>query len=216
MIEQEDVSASLPGDAELRELMETTGELARAAGEITLRYFRRAFAAERKADGSWVTAADREAEKFLRAEIERRFPDDAILGEEEGERAGRSGRRWFIDPIDGTYSFVHGVPFYGVLLALEIGDVPAVGVVHIPALGESVKAARGQGCYWNGELTRVSETKSLSEGLLLATDFGTCARYGFGAAAAELQESFGARRTWATATDTCSWRLGGPSACSTR
>src|SRR5205085_2675728 len=88
------LTSSTRGGTELRELMETTAELARAAGEITLRYFRRAFAAERKADGSWVTAADREAEKFLRAEIERRFPDDAILGEEEGEHIGRSGRRW--------------------------------------------------------------------------------------------------------------------------
>jgi histidinol-phosphatase len=196
MSDSSKTATTLPAAAELRELMETAAELAHTAGEITLRYFRRACAAERKADGSWVTLADREAEKFLRAEIERRFPDDAILGEEEGERTGRTGRRWIIDPVDGTYSFVHGVPFYGVLLALEIGDVPAVGVVNVPALGELVKAARGQGCYWNGELTKVSAINATADGLLLATDFGTCARYGFGAAAAELQQSFGARRTW--------------------
>ena len=184
------------GDAELRELMEFAARLAREAGEITLRYFRRAFTPERKADGSFVTAADREAEKFLRAEIARRFPDDAILGEEEGERAGTSDRRWIIDPIDGTYSFVHGVPFYGVLLGLEIADEPAVGVVNIPALGELVKAARGQGCYLNDERAHVSATATPDEALLLATDFGTCARYGFGEAAAELQRRFGARRTW--------------------
>ncbi len=185
-----------PTGAELGELMETAAELARGAGEITLRYFRRAYTPERKADGSFVTAADREAEKFLRAEIARRFPDDAILGEEEGERAGTSGRRWIIDPIDGTYSFVHGVPFYGVLLGLEIADEPLVGVVDIPALGEAVKAARGLGCYWNGEPAKVSATDSMSDALLLATDFGSCARYGFGAAADELQQRFGARRTW--------------------
>lgn len=187
---------ALPDEAELHALMEMAAELARGAGEISLRYFRRALTPERKADGSFVTAADREAEKFLRAEIGRRFPDDAILGEEEGEQAGTSGRRWIIDPIDGTYSFVHGVPFYGVLVGLEIDDEPAVGVVNIPALGELIKAARGQGCYWNGELTHVSATKAIDEALLLATDFGVCARYGFGAAAAELQARFGARRTW--------------------
>lgn len=181
---------------ELRELMEFAAHLAREAGEITLQYFRRPFTPERKADGSFVTVADRAAEKFLRAEIAKRFPDDAILGEEEGERAGTSGRRWIIDPIDGTYSFVHGVPFYGVLLGLEIADEPAVGVVNIPALGELIKAARGQGCYLNDERTRVSATAGLDESLLLATDFGTCARYGFGAAAEELQRRFGARRTW--------------------
>jgi histidinol phosphatase-like enzyme (inositol monophosphatase family) len=190
------IEEALPGGAELRELMEFAAEAARGAGEITLRYFRRALEAERKADGSFVTAADREAERFLRAEIERTYPADAILGEEEGERAGTSGRRWILDPVDGTYSFVHGVPFYGVLVGLEIGDEPVVGVVNIPALGELVKAARGQGCYWNGELARVSTTDTLGDALLLSTDFGICARYGLGAAADELQRRFGARRTW--------------------
>ncbi|MFL6210301.1 MAG: inositol monophosphatase family protein [Pyrinomonadaceae bacterium] len=190
-------AAQSPTDgAELRELMEFAAHLARGAGEITLRYFRQPFTPERKADGSFVTVADRAAEKFLRAEIERRFPDDAILGEEEGERVGTSGRRWIIDPIDGTYSFVHGVPFYGVLLGLEIADEPLVGVVNIPALGELIKAARGQGCYLNDERAHVSATTVLAESLLLATDFGTCARYSFGAAAEELQRRFGARRTW--------------------
>src|SRR5438105_12952523 len=165
--------------AELRELMACAAELARGAGEITLRYFRRSLDAERKADGSFVTAADREAEKFLRAEIARRFPDDAIIGEEEGEQAGTSDRRWIIDPIDGTYSFVHGVPFYGVLTVFEIADEPSVGVVYIPALGELIKAARGQGCYWHGELSRVSATDAMTDELLLATDFCSCARHAF-------------------------------------
>ncbi|HEX8179862.1 MAG TPA: inositol monophosphatase family protein [Pyrinomonadaceae bacterium] len=196
MTDDSDATLAHADGAELRELMEFAVELARGAGEITLRYFRRPFTPERKADGSFVTAADREAERFLRAEIARRFPADAILGEEEGARAGTSSRRWIIDPIDGTYSFVHGVPFYGVLLGLEIAAEPSVGVVHLPALGELVKAARGQGCYLNDQRARVSATGAMDEALLLATDFGTCARYGFGAAAAELQQRFGARRTW--------------------
>ncbi|MGH9941717.1 MAG: inositol monophosphatase family protein [Pyrinomonadaceae bacterium] len=181
---------------ELKQLMDTAAELARAAGEITLKYFRRSFVADRKSDGSFVTVADREAERFLRSEIEQLFPDDAILGEEEGERAGTSGRRWLLDPIDGTYSFVHGVPLYGVLIGVEIDEEAAVGVVNLPALGELVQAARGLGCYWNGEPARVSQTAALEESLLLATDFGTCQRYGFGAAAEALPQRFGARRTW--------------------
>ena len=196
MSERGEERAPLTDGAELRELMAFASELARGAGEITLRYFRRSLDAERKADGSFVTVADREAEKFLRAEIARRFPADAIIGEEEGEQTGTTNRRWIIDPIDGTYSFVHGVPFYGVLIGLEIADEPAVGVVNIPVLDELIKAARGQGCYWNGELARVSTTGAMADALLLATDFGTCARYGFGAAADELQQRFGARRTW--------------------
>ncbi len=181
---------------ELRQLMECAEQLAREAGEITLAYFRRPFVAERKADGSFVTAADREAERHLRVGIEKLFPDDAILGEEEGERAGASGRRWIIDPIDGTFSFVHGVPFYGVLIGLEIDDEPIVGVVNMPALGELAVAARGLGCYLNGGRARTSSIATLEESLLLATDFGMCWEYGFGAAAEELQRRFGARRTW--------------------
>jgi histidinol-phosphatase len=181
---------------QLRELTEFASEIAREAGEITLRHFRRGVTPERKADGSFVTAADREAERFLRAEIERRFPEDAVVGEEEAERAGTSGRRWIIDPIDGTFAFVHGVPFYGVLVGVEIGDEPAVGVVQMPALGESVSAARGQGCRWNGEPARVSPVASLADALLLSTDFRLCARYGFGAAADELQRRARNVRTW--------------------
>jgi histidinol-phosphatase len=181
---------------ELRELLDFAAGLAREAGEITLRYFRRALTPERKADGSFVTAADREAERRLRAEIGRRYPADAIIGEEEGERAGTSARRWIVDPIDGTFAFVHGVPFYGVLVGVEIGGAAAVGVVNLPALGETVSAARGLGCHWNGEPARVSSVASLEEALLLSTDFRACARYGFGEAAAELQRRARNLRTW--------------------
>ncbi|MBA2645904.1 MAG: histidinol-phosphatase [Pyrinomonadaceae bacterium] len=177
-------------------LLDFAVDLARGAGEITLHYFRRGVEADRKADGSFVTVADREAERYLRSALEKSFPDDAILGEEEGERAGSSGRRWIIDPIDGTYSFVHGVPLYGVLIGLEIDDQPSLGIVNIPALGDLVYAARGAGCFWNGERTFTSQTSTLDDALLLATDFGTCANYGFGEAAVGLQERVRARRTW--------------------
>jgi len=181
---------------DLTRLLDFAVELARGAGDITLRYFREGVKPDRKADGSFVTVADREAERFLRQSLEEAFPDDAILGEEEGDRAGTSGRRWIIDPIDGTYSFVHGVPFYGVLIGLEVEGEPALGVVNIPATGDMIYAARGAGCFWNGERTSVSRTATLEESLLLATDFGTCERYGFGDAAAELGRRAGARRTW--------------------
>jgi histidinol phosphatase-like enzyme (inositol monophosphatase family) len=181
---------------ELGELLDFAVGLARGAGEITLRHFRQTFTPDRKADGSFVTAADREAERFIRARIEERFPHDSVLGEEEGAREGASGRRWIIDPIDGTYSFVHGVPLYGVLVALEIEREVVLGVVNLPALGDLVYAARGLGCFWNETRARVSDVSSLGDGLLLSTDFGTCERYGFGAAARRLELEAGARRTW--------------------
>lgn len=185
-----------PDKNELEELLEFAVGLARGAGDITLRYFRQSFTADRKADGSFVTQADREAEKFIRSRLEEKFPRDSVLGEEEETRAGSTGRQWIIDPVDGTYSFVHGVPLYGVLLALEIGEETCLGVVNLPALGEIVYAARGLGCFWNDARARVSATASLADALLLSTDFGTCERYGFGEAARRLEQSAGARRTW--------------------
>jgi histidinol-phosphatase len=182
--------------AELEELLSFAVGLARGAGEITLRHFRQSCAPERKADGSFVTVADREAERFIRGRIEEKFPHDSVLGEEEGTRRGASGRRWIIDPIDGTYSFVHGVPIYGVLVALEISGEVCLGVVNLPALGDLVCAARGLGCFRNDVRAHVSAVSSLGDGLLLSTDFGTCERYGFGEAARRLEQEAHARRTW--------------------
>src|SRR5260221_4338282 len=188
-----------PDTAELKELLDFAVQLAREAGDITFRHFKGSFVAERKADNSLVTIADREAERNLRANIEDAFPDDGILGEEEGEKLGTNGRRWIIDPVDGTYSFVHGVPLYAVLIGLEISGESVLGVCNLPALNELVYAARGIGCFWNGEPARVTATRSLSEALLLATDFGTCEQYGFGPAAEALQRQVNARRTWGDA-----------------
>jgi histidinol phosphatase-like enzyme (inositol monophosphatase family) len=182
--------------SELNELLQFAVELGRGAGDITLEYFRKNPETSTKSDGSYVTIADRHAESFLREEIAKRFPDDGVIGEEESESVGRSGRRWIVDPIDGTFAFVHGVPFYGVLIALEIEDESSVGVVNIPALGEIVYAAKGLGCFLNGEPTRVSNTAELKDALLLSTDFTSCARYGFGRAAELLQARAKASRTW--------------------
>src|SRR5258708_11969439 len=189
----------IPESNELKALLDFAARLARAAGDITQRHFKGSFAAERKADNSFVTIADREAERFLRTSIEQSFPDDGILGEEEDERVGTSQRRWIIDPVDGTYSFVHGVPLYAVLIGLEIDGESVLGAVNLPALNELVYAGGGLGSYWHGERPRGSSTKTLSEALRLATDFGTCEQYGFGRAAGTLQQQVSARRTWGDA-----------------
>ena len=182
--------------AELSELLAFSVELARGAGDISLQYFRKRPETSTKSDGSFVTIADRQAEAYLREQITARFPDDGILGEEEGELAGRSGRRWILDPIDGTFAFVHGVPLYGVLIALEIEAEMSVGVVNIPALGEIVSAATGTGCFLNGEPARVSQTSELKDALLLSTSFVACERYGFGRAAELMQQRARTSRTW--------------------
>ena len=179
-----------------KELLEFAVALARAAGAITLKYFRKDPETTTKADGSFVTIADREAEAYLRQRIRERFPDDGIVGEEEGESTGTSGRRWILDPIDGTFAFVHGVPFYGVLIGLEINGEPTIGVVNIAALDEIVYAAKGVGCFWNGKPARVSSVAKLESSLLLCTEFIACERYGFGPASQELQRRAKATRTW--------------------
>ena len=185
-----------PGKDELRQLLEFAVEIGKGAGDITLEYYRRKPETDTKADGSYVTIADRQAEAYLRRQIAERFPDDAVLGEEEGESQGRSGRRWIVDPIDGKFAFVHGVPFYGVLIALEIEDEMMVGVINIPPLGELVGAAKGVGCFFNGEPAAVSVTQKLEDALLLCTDFEACERYGFGRAAELLQKRVKTSRTW--------------------
>jgi histidinol-phosphatase len=181
--------------AETQRLMEFASEIAREAGEITLKYFRQDPETSHKADGSFVTIADREAEAFLRKSILQRFPDDGLLGEEEGETVGSSGRRWIIDPIDGTFSFVHGVPLYGVMIGVEIEGEPTVGVVNMPALNELVAAAAREGCFYNGKRCRVSATDKLSDSLLLGTNFLEC-KSQFGAAGQVLQDTAKTSRTW--------------------
>jgi len=188
-----------PDNRQLKQLLEFAVDIAREAGKITWRHYQGSFVAERKADNSFVTIADREAEAYLRTRIAETFPDDSILGGGGVVQTGSSNRRWILDPIDGTYSFVHGVPLYGVLIGLELEGETVLGVVNLPALGELVYAAQGLGCLWNGEIARVSATSALDQALLLSTDFGVCEQYGFGPAAEELQRKVQARRTWGDA-----------------
>src|SRR5262245_331066 len=117
-----------------RSLLEFAVDVAWRAGRITLAHFQTGIAAETKPDASPVTIADRTAELVARELIEARFPNDGIVGEELGAVRSQAKRRWILDPIDGTRSFVHGVPFFGVLLALEADGDVLVGVAHFPAL----------------------------------------------------------------------------------
>lgn len=144
-------------------------EAAYLGGRRTLGYFNSGVAVEWKRDNTPVTIADKEAERLIRGHLAKYFPDHSILGEEEGITAGNPEYRWIIDPIDGTKTFIHGVPLYGVLIGLEIRGRAEVGVVYMPALDEMVYAARGEGCRWNGRLARVSRVSALEEATLLCT-----------------------------------------------
>jgi histidinol-phosphatase len=108
---------------------------ARQAGAIALQYFQTDVPVESKSDQSPVTIADRRAEQTLRDLIAAHYPADGVVGEEFGEQAGTSGRRWILDPVDGTQSFIHGVPLFGVLIGMEDQGRSVLGVAYLPALG---------------------------------------------------------------------------------
>lgn len=162
---------------DLRALLAFAADLVWEAGRLTLGYFQTGLRPEWKADDSPVTAADRAAEQLIRARLAERFPDHAVVGEEFGEAAGGDRRyRWYIDPIDGTKSFVSGVPLYAVLLGLEIDGRVEVGAACFPALGELIAAATGQGCWWNGRLCRVTAETDLSRVVIAHADAASFAR----------------------------------------
>jgi histidinol phosphatase-like enzyme (inositol monophosphatase family) len=180
----------------LRELCVFAVDVAWRAGRITLGHFQAGVSVEMKEDASPVTIADRDAERAARRMIERRFPRDGILGEEYGAVRPDAPRRWVIDPIDGTRSYVRGVPLYGVLIALEEGERSLLGVIHLPALQETVYAARGIGCWWNGRRARVSDVDRLDSAMLLTSDAAHVQSHGRGPAWDRLQAAGATTRTW--------------------
>jgi histidinol phosphatase-like enzyme (inositol monophosphatase family) len=146
--------------------------LAREAGEHTLRWFGADdLIVDRKSDGTPVTEADRATERLIRSKLATSHPDDTIIGEEEVEHSGTSGRRWIVDPIDGTKAFTHGVPLYSTLLAVEDEHGPAIGVIALPALGEMVYAGRGRGCFRNDRRAHVSQRDRLPGSYLTTSGF---------------------------------------------
>lgn len=138
-------------------------DAAHAAGQFALRHFDQDVAVEWKADNSPVTLADRGAEQMLRETLLGRFPEDGFLGEEFGAHPGTSGFRWIIDPIDGTRSFVRGVPLWATLVGLEYKGEPIAGVTYLPVLNQTFRALRGDGAFRDNRPIHVSRVDSLKE-----------------------------------------------------
>ena len=151
-------------------LLEAVADVARLTGQVALRHYRAGVAVETKGDGSPVTIADRAAEEAARAWIAARFPHDSILGEEFGSAGDPTAQRWIIDPIDGTKTFVRGVPLWGTLIAVARGETVLAGAIYCPAVDELVAAAAGEGCWWNGARASVSTCADISQATLLVTD----------------------------------------------
>jgi histidinol phosphatase-like enzyme (inositol monophosphatase family) len=183
-------------DEALQTLLDFATDAAWQAGKITLSYFGTGIVPEFKSDQTPVTVADRQAENLLRTLIEARFPDHAVLGEEYGESNAGARYRWILDPIDGTKSFVQGVPLYGVLIGLEQDGVPMLGVCYLPALDEMIAAGRGLGCTLNGRRVGVSAVKEMADAVFLTTDVAAFSKRGRHDVYHRLEQATRFSRTW--------------------
>lgn len=184
----------------LRAYLDFAMETAYLAGRLTLGYFQVGVRPDLKADASVVTVADRQAEELIRERIAGQYPHHAIVGEEYGVHGDQAAsHRWFIDPIDGTRSFVCGVPLYAVLLGLEIEGTVELGVACFPALDEMIAAATAQGCWWNGRRARVSDVPTLQQAVVTFTGPANFRKYGRDAAWDRFQQSTSYQAGWTDA-----------------
>jgi histidinol-phosphatase len=183
----------------LLKLRKDAEAIARTGGNSTMNYFKRSFELEFKDDESPVTNADREAEQIIRELIKRKYPDHGIIGEEFGEAGKDRDVVWVIDPIDGTQSFIHGVPFYTTLIGILIEGVPKVGVIYAPALNELVSAAAGSGAFLNGSECKTRICNELTRATFLSTDVENVKKYHFTNTFKELLDKTRIHRTWGDA-----------------
>ena len=184
---------------DIKELLEVAIEIAEIGGKHTLNYFKKELEVISKDDDSPVTIADRETEQIIREEILKRYPDHGIIGEEYGRTNESSNIQWVLDPIDGTKSFIHGIPFYTTLIGIMIDNEPVVGVINAPALDEICAAGIGLGATFNRKPCRVRETTELKDATFLVTDIRHFQEYGFESQFQKLLAKTKLNRTWGDA-----------------
>jgi histidinol phosphatase-like enzyme (inositol monophosphatase family) len=176
--------------------------LAILAGFETLKYFQTdAYRIERKRDNSPVTTADKVAEQLIRSKLATSFPNDGILGEEFGGQTGQAEFEWIVDPIDGTKSFISGVPLYSTLIGVTQHGQSQVGVIFIPGLNEIIAACRGYGAWWSRagrpwSQAKVSRQSSLSDGLFVLSQVDNFDARGAAAGYRALEKTAYITRSW--------------------
>lgn len=151
-------------------ILDEAVDIAQRASAIALSHFRKTLLIEMKADHTPVTVADKKTEEAIRKDLGRLFPSHGILGEEFGTEIPNAEYVWTVDPIDGTRSFIRGIPLFGTLLGLLHKGNPVVGVMVLPALKETYYAASGMGTFCNGTQVRVSPISSLKNALVSCGD----------------------------------------------
>ena len=193
---------------ELADRLQLAVRLVQEAGQLAMSYYQgQDMGIEFKPDRSPVTRADKEGEELIRRILDAECPADAILGEEFPEKVGSSAYRWVLDPIDGTESFVRGVPLFGVMAGLERDGEAVAGAICFPALGEIVYAAAGQGAWWANAIgkpadpldarpARVSSVASLADATFCSTGFHDFVNIGKAEGLARLLASVARCRGW--------------------
>jgi len=181
--------------SELTDLLDIARQAAVVAGGVIMPLYESAITVELKADRTPVTNADRGAEEAMRTFLAKECPGHGILGEEFGETPGAGHYRWVLDPIDGTKSFIHHVPLFGTLVALERDGIPVVGVIACHAAGETISAAEGEGAWLNGARVHVSAVDRLADATVSMTSFKRMPHY-YPAGFAGLCEHAGLLRAW--------------------
>lgn len=173
-------------------------EIAVQGAKTTLPHFASGVVREHKQDGSPVTVADREAEATIRRLLNEAFPGESVLGEEEGGDESRPDR-WVCDPIDGTKSFIAGVPLYSTLLSYEVDRAPVLGVVVFPALGQTFYAERGHGAFLNDSPCHVSDIETPALATISCAGHTGMDKHGYAPAWSRLAEGVMTSRTWCDA-----------------
>ena len=181
--------------SELADLLGIARRAAEIARDVIMPLYASGTTVELKADLTPVTAADRGAEEAMTAFLLRECPGHGVLGEEFGETPGDGRYRWILDPIDGTKSFIHHVPLFGTLVALERDGTPVAGVIACHAVGETAYAALGLGAFLNGEPTRVSQTAALAAATVSMTSYSRMSRL-YPAGFRALVDGCGLARSW--------------------
>lgn len=183
----------------LKEELQFAIQLVEEVGKTICQYYEQGVSVEYKADESPVTVADRKAEETIRTALEKETPSYGIVGEEFGEKIGSATRQWVIDPIDGTKSFIYGVPMFSTLLALMENGKPIMGLASFPALTKILWATQGGGAYLNGTKCKVSSNTLLSQSLLLDGSPTTMETQGHGEAWKTLRHQAKVHRGWGDA-----------------
>lgn len=171
------------------------------AGELALQYQSHGVTPEAKPDLSPVTIADRDSERLISSLLSEAFPDDGLLGEEGGRKVPVSGRRWIIDPIDGTRDFLRGLPGWAVLIALETENGVDVGVCHFPALNVTYYAARGAGAWRDDTRIRVSQIDDPARAVLLVSELNEMSGFAFAPRLLEWTKKFGLVHSYSSCQD---------------